>query len=266
MDAENPVTPEVAQVRERLQFLKVPIDSIPPEQIGDILYDLLNAKEGKNIVLLSVWDLLQARRNKEYRDFILNASLVIPISKSLITGIRLLTGKQAVRYMPFDFVITLLTHLENREFSLYLLGGKLRTLKKTEKNLRQTFPRLHIVGRYAGSFKRPEEPAILEAIRKASPTLLLVGKGVAGEEHWIARNDKLLPKGIRMWCSDIYDIFAELKKHPSRYSFEHGLEWVGHCWENPLRFFRIFLFLYYKILLLVYILFKRGKKSKNEDI
>jgi N-acetylglucosaminyldiphosphoundecaprenol N-acetyl-beta-D-mannosaminyltransferase len=261
VDAENPVNLENPAHRERLQFLKVPIDSIPPEQLEDTVYDLVNAKEGKNIVLLSIWDLLRARSNKEYRGFILDASLVVPISKSLAGGIRFLTGKQAVRYMPFDFVINLLALLEVREFSLYLLGGKLKTLKKTEKNLRQTFPRLHIVGRYAGSFKKQEEGAILEAIRKAAPTLLLVGKGVSGEEHWIAKNDKNLPKGLRLWCSDIYDIFAEHKKHPSRYVFDHGLEWIGYCMENPFRFLRIFIFIYYKLLLLFYWLFKRGKKN-----
>jgi N-acetylglucosaminyldiphosphoundecaprenol N-acetyl-beta-D-mannosaminyltransferase len=263
VDAENPVTPVHPIIRERIQLLKVPLDIIPPEQLADIVYELVEAKEGKNIVLLSLWDLLRARSNKEYRAFILSASLVIPISKSLVGGALFLTGKQAVRYMPFDFVISLLTLLEERGLSLYLLGGKLRILKKTEKNIRQTFPRLHIVGRYAGSFKKQEEGAILEAIRKASPTLLLVGKGVVGEEHWINRNDKQLPRGLRLWCSDMYDIFAEHKRHPSAYIFEHGLEWIGYCLENPFRIFRFFIFLYYKALLLIYWLFKKEDKQKT---
>jgi N-acetylglucosaminyldiphosphoundecaprenol N-acetyl-beta-D-mannosaminyltransferase len=263
VDLENPVTPENQIPRERLELLKVPIDTIPPEQLEEIVFDLVNSKEGKNIVLLSIWDLLRARSNKEYRNFILNASLVIPISKSLGQGLRFLTGKPTIRYMPFDFVITLLTILEAREYSVYLLGGKLRTLKKTEKNIRETFPGLHIVGRYAGSFKKQEEGIIIEAIRKASPTLLLVGKGVAGEEQWIAKHDGTLPRGLRLWCSDMYDIFAEHKKHPSRYAFDHGLEWIGYCFENPFRFFRIFSFMGYQFLLLFYKVFKRKKKDKD---
>ncbi|MDR2536219.1 MAG: WecB/TagA/CpsF family glycosyltransferase [Treponema sp.] len=265
MDAEDTVIqPETFVLRERLQLLKVPIDIVPPEQVSDIIYELVGSNEGKNIVLLSLWDLLRARSNKEYRAFILSASLVIPISKSLVGGAQFLTGKQAVRYMPFDFVISLLTALEERGLSVYLLGGKPRVLKKTEKNIRQTFPRLHIVGRYAGFFKKQEEGSILEAIRKAAPTLLLVGKGVARKEHWIARNDKLLPRGLRLWCSDIYDIFAEQKKHPTRYVFDHGLEWISYCFENPFRFFRVFLFLYYKFLVLIYWLFKLDKPGSQK--
>ena len=96
---------------------------------------------------------------------------------------------------------------------------------------------------------------IIEAIRKASPSLLLVGKGVRREEHWIARNSARLGGGLRLWCSDLFDVFAERKKHPSRTSFDYGLEWIGYCFQNPFRFFRIFPYFYYKLLLLINKLF-----------
>ena len=159
--------------------------------------------------------------------------------------------------MPFDFVVTILTILEKRAHSLYLLGGKPRILKKTEKNIRQTFPQLRIVGRYIGAFKRQDESVLLQAIRKAAPSLLLVGKGVRGEERWIARNSGQLNPGFRLWCSDLFEVFAERKNRPSRAVFDRGFEWAGYCFQHPLRFFRIFRYIYYKILLLVYKLFIR---------
>jgi N-acetylglucosaminyldiphosphoundecaprenol N-acetyl-beta-D-mannosaminyltransferase len=230
---------------------------VPQDRLTDVIYALLAEGKGRNIVLLSLWDLLRARRSGEYRSFVLNAALVIPISKSLIGGIRFLTGKNAVRYMPFEFVINLLTILEGREFSLYLLGSRRRILQKTEKNIRQTFPRLRIVGRYPGTFKRHEEPTILEAIRKASPSLLLVGRGVGGGEQWIVKNSAQLGGGLRLWCSDLFEIFAERKRRPSRKTFDRGMEWMSYCFQNPLKFFRIFPYCYYKLLLLVYRIFKK---------
>ncbi|MDR1955542.1 MAG: WecB/TagA/CpsF family glycosyltransferase [Treponema sp.] len=256
MDAEHSAE-EPAVLRERVNLLKVPLDIIQVEQLADIMRTLMESGGGKNIILLSIWDLLRARRSGTYRSYVLSAALVIPISKSLVKGVRFLTGKQAPRYMPFDFVVKLLTCLEERELSLYLLGGKLRTLKKAEKNIRQTFPYLRIVGRYVGSFRKTEEKIILEAIRKASPSMLLVGKGIAGGEQWIAKHDAQLPPGLRLWCSDLYEIFAEQRKHPSQYSFDHGLEWIGFCFQKPVRVFKVFPYVYYKILLLVYRLFKQ---------
>jgi N-acetylglucosaminyldiphosphoundecaprenol N-acetyl-beta-D-mannosaminyltransferase len=243
--------------RERITFLKVPIDIVKPDQLDRLTYNMLAEGIEQNIVLLSVWDLLRARRNSEYRDYVNKAALIIPISKSIISGIRFLQGKQAVRYMPFNFVIKLLTILEQYEYSSYLLGGRKRILFKIEKNLRETFPALRIVGRYPGGFRPHEEPIIIEAIRKASPSLLLVGKGVRGGEYWISRNSRRLGKGIRLWCSDLFDVFAERKRHPSQKIFELGLEWIGYTLQSPMKLFRFFPFMYYNLLLLVYKLFKR---------
>jgi len=250
---------ETTENRQRVNLLKVPVDIVTPDQFESVIYDLLKTGTEHNIVLLSLWDLLKARRSGEYRSYILRASLVIPISRSIISGIKFLSGLKAVRYMPFDFVINLLTILEKREFSCYLLGGRTRVILKTEKNMRQTFPRLRIVGRYPGYFKRQDEAFIIKAIKKASPSLLLAGKGIRGEERWIARNNVLLGSGLRLWCSDIFDVFAERRKHPSRAAFDKGLEWIGYCFRNPFKFFRIFSYFYYKLLLLVYRLFVHGR-------
>jgi N-acetylglucosaminyldiphosphoundecaprenol N-acetyl-beta-D-mannosaminyltransferase len=241
----------------RVSFLKVPIDIVQPDQLDRLTFNLLAEGKEQNIVLLSVWDLLRARRNSEYRDYVNKAALVIPISKSIIRGIQFLQGKQAVRYMPFNFVIKLLTILEQYEYSSYLFGGKKRVLIKIERNLRETFPGLRIVGRYPGGFRPQEEPVIIEAIRKASPSLLLVGKGVRGGECWIPRNSRRLGKGIRLWCSDLFDVFAERKRHPSERVFELGLEWIGYTMQSPIKLFRLFPFIYYNILLFFYKVLKK---------
>jgi N-acetylglucosaminyldiphosphoundecaprenol N-acetyl-beta-D-mannosaminyltransferase len=250
---------ETSEKWQRVNLLKVPVDIVPPDQLGDIVYDLLKEGKEQNIVLLSIWDLMRARRSGEYRTYVTRAALVIPISKSIISGIKFVTGKKAYRYMPFEFIVSLLTILENREFSCYLLGGKMKVLLKTERNIRQTFPKLRIVGRFPGNFKKSEEATIVKAIRKASPALRLAGRGIRGKEHWIAKNNLTLGNGLRLWCSDIFDVFAEKKKHPSRAAFNHGLEWIGYCFQKPYKFFRVFKFMYYNILLVCYRLFVKGR-------
>jgi N-acetylglucosaminyldiphosphoundecaprenol N-acetyl-beta-D-mannosaminyltransferase len=246
---------------ERINLLKVPLDIVPQEQLPDRIIELLTTRGGGNIVLLSLWDLLKARRNGEYRDYVLGASLVIPISKSIISGARSLTGKTLIRYMPFDFAVSVLTILERREFSLYLLGGTPQVLQITERNIRATFPKLRIVGRNPGGIRRQKEPGLLQAIHKAAPSLLLVAKGVRGEERWIARNCQSLSPGFRLWCSDLFEIFSERRSRPSRAVFDRGLEWVGYCLKKPWFFLRIFPWFYYKILIVTNRLFVRKKTA-----
>lgn len=250
---------EVTEKKQCVSFLKVPIDIVAPEELPDIIYGFLNDEKEHNIVLLSLWDLLKARRSGEYRSYVTRASLVLPISKSIISGLKFLTGKKAYRYMPFDFIVSTLTLLEKREYSTFLLGSKKKILNIAERNIRQTFPKLRIVGRCHGYFKKSEEGIIIKAIKKAAPSLLLVGSGVRGKEKWIAKNNVAIgAQGIRLWCSDIFDVFAEKKTHPSSSTFNAGLEWIGFCFQKPIRFFRIFPYIYYKFLLLFNKLFVKN--------
>ncbi len=248
---------ETSPVIERIKILTVPIDILPPEQLQAHILEMAKKNQRQNIVLLSIWDLLRARRSGEYRNYVTNADLVIPISKSLVGGAKFLTKRIPFRYMPFDFIIAVLTALEKRNYSIYLLGSKRSTLKKAEKNIKQTFPNLRIVGRYTGRFNKQDKPVILEAIRKASPSLLLVGKGVRGREKWLAKQQNTLNPGMRLWGSDIFEVFAEQKKRPSHATFNKGLEWIGFCLRNPFRIFKFFPYMYYKMLLLMYRLFKK---------
>ena len=248
---------------ERITLLNVPLDIVPPEELPDLILRLIpqmgeQDDERRNIVLLSLRDLLKARRNNEYLEYLSNAVLVLPISKSLVSGAKFLTGKTVFRYMPFNFVISLLSILEMKEYPVYLLGAKRKTLRKTEKNINSTFPNLKIVGRCESYMRKQDEHRVIEAIRKSSPSLLLVGKGIRGKELWIARNSNRLNSGIRLWCSDLFDVFAEKKRRPSDKVFEKGLESIGYCIKNPVRFFRIFSYLQYNILLLFYRFFKKN--------
>jgi N-acetylglucosaminyldiphosphoundecaprenol N-acetyl-beta-D-mannosaminyltransferase len=160
--------------------------------------------------------------------------------------------------MPFNFIISLLTILEGKEYPLYLLGGRSQILRKAERNIHSTFPRLRIVGRCEGYKRKQQEGAVMEAIRKSSPSLLLAGKGIRGGELWIARNSSRLNSGFRLWCSDLFDVLAEKKRRPSDAIFDRGLENIGFCFRNPLKFFRIFPYIRYLLLLLFYRIFKKG--------
>ncbi|MCL2092810.1 MAG: WecB/TagA/CpsF family glycosyltransferase [Treponema sp.] len=246
----------------RILLLKVPLDIIPPEEFPKVIDRLLLTQKRSplppascDIVLLSLWDLLKARRNREYRNYVLNAALVIPISKSLVSGTRFVTGKKVYRYMPFHFVISLLSLLEPRELSLCLLGAKPQVLRVAERNIQTTFPGIKILGRYSGGLRKQEEGAVIEAIRKAAPSLLLVGKGTRGSEHWIARNGNLLSPGFRLWCSDLFEVFAEKRQRPTDTAFEKGLEGISFILQNPFKIFRIIPYLWYKVLLIFYRIF-----------
>ena len=71
---------------ERIKVAGVPVDIVRPENLEKVLFDLLENPGTKQIVFLSVWNLLKARSNAEYKLCLENASLVLPVSKSIVNG------------------------------------------------------------------------------------------------------------------------------------------------------------------------------------
>jgi N-acetylglucosaminyldiphosphoundecaprenol N-acetyl-beta-D-mannosaminyltransferase len=244
--------PETGFPAKRISVLRIPIDILPEEKIEEAVKRLLSSGKTQQIILLSVWDLMRARRNTEFRAMVNNAGLVVPISLSIVKGARFLKREAPVRYMPFDFIIRLLGVLETTGKTVYLLGSRKKVIKTAERNIKSTFPGIRVVGRFAGFYKRSMEPDILKAARKASPSLLMVGRGVPGRERWIPRNLKRFESGLFLWCDDVFDIFAEKRRRVSKGLFRHGMEWIPYTFRRPWKFARFFAYFWYKLLLLVY--------------
>jgi len=234
------------------RILGIPLDDVSPEELDDVLTSLLKKEGLCPVVFLSLWDLLKARRNAEFRSWVEGASLVIPTSKGILRGARFLKKKVSHRYYPFDVVIRLLRILEEKGHSLYLLGGKLPYLQQAEKNLKQTFPGLRLVGRYPGYYPLQVEGDILLAMRKASPRCVLLGLGLKGKERWAERKREALPASIVIYSPETFDIISGRRVRPSRETVEKGREHVPELFRHPWRVFRGVVYLYYLLLLVVY--------------
>ena len=180
MDSQAPLN--------RISILGVPVDILPEEGIEDLVARFADGKNHQ-IILLSLWDLMRARRSGEFRTMVSGASLVLPISHSIVKGARFLRRAEPVRYMPFDFVVKLLAALEQRGKSVYLLGrhedqrpegGVQHQVDLPGAARSRALRRAPIPSRWKVPSSRP--------VKKATPSLLLVGSGVPGREKWIPRN------------------------------------------------------------------------------
>ena len=230
---------------KRIYLLDIPVDIISLEDLEEKTKEMLSSDEVHQIVFVSTLDLLKARRNTEYEKCLRNASLVIPTTKGIIRGAQFVKKKKVIRHMPFEFVIRLLGALENQNQSLYLLGQKQQDLITVENNLRTSFPNLRIVGRYVGFFPREMQTDIITAIKKASPSLLLVGRGLPGKDMWVYSMRKHVNPGITLWCSECFDIFSGKKERIPKSSWDSGTYRISGFLRRSWRFLRMFVYLYY---------------------
>jgi N-acetylglucosaminyldiphosphoundecaprenol N-acetyl-beta-D-mannosaminyltransferase len=228
------------------------MDIVQEEDLETAIRLMASAKAKQQIVLLSFRDFMLARQSAERRLMLNQAALVLPTSKTLVRGIACLKLGEARRYMPFELVIKVLGVIEKLNGTLYVLGGRTREQNITAGNLRDSFPGLKLIGRYAGYYPKEREEDILTAIKKAAPTLLLTGGGLKGRDLWIYRHKEKLHDGLYCWCAECFDIFCGKKPRLSRTQWERGLDQIPRFFKNPLRFFLIFPRLWYYLVLLVY--------------
>ena len=236
----------------RIEVVGIPVDHLPEEVFDETVLALAEGKEVRQIIFLSLWNLMRARRDKELRRTAERA-LVIPISRGIQRGAKFLKKIVPERYMPFDFmIIRLFAALEARGRSLYILGCRPAELRSIEQNLRQTFPGLRIVGRYTGHYPKSKEKDICVAIKKASPHCVVLGSGVRGREKWVDRHRGLFSPGVFIYCPSVLDIISGRKRKVSRETFQKGLEFVPELITHPWRILRGIVYLYYLILLVFY--------------
>ncbi|MFP4561891.1 MAG: WecB/TagA/CpsF family glycosyltransferase [Spirochaetia bacterium] len=243
--------------RKRTTVLDIPVDIFSEDDLDTIIQSMLENGKTNQIVFLSTSGILRARRNHDFGQCIRNASLIVPISNGIVRGAKFLKHADPNRFIPFDFVIRLLGVLEDQKGSLFLLGHRQQQLQTVESNLKASFPGLRIVGRYVGFFPREAQDNIITAIKKAAPSLLLVGKGPKGRNLWLFEKKKEFNPGITLWCGDCFDIISGKKPRPSRALWNRGLEFLPLLVRRPWRLFRIVLYWYYWILIILYRIGKR---------
>ena len=242
---------------ERINLIGVPVDVCEPENLESALLELLAKPGTKQIIFLSIWDLLKARRKNDFSECVKNADLVLPVSKSILKGARFLRKPVPVRYNPFTAVIQVLGILDSHYKSLYLLGSHKKTLMKAEKNVRDTFPGLRIVGRYVGYYSRQDEDDIVQAIFKSQPSLVLVSDGIKDKNCWAYKRRNRFSSSIFLYYKDCFGIFSDRIRRIKEKTFDRGQEMFVEIMHNPFKIFLIFPYFWYKTALLWYKLFRK---------
>ncbi|PIR96987.1 MAG: hypothetical protein COT91_03630 [Candidatus Doudnabacteria bacterium CG10_big_fil_rev_8_21_14_0_10_41_10] len=135
------------------------------------------------------------------------------------------------------FIWDIAGNAEKKGQSIFLLGGYLDTAKKVKEKLLVKFPRLKVVGTYAGT---PDEKGIVEKINKLKPDILLVAFGPIIQEKWIATNLKNLQVAVAVGLGGTFDYIAGIKPFPPGFLRYIGLEWAFRLVTQPYRIKRIF--------------------------
>lgn len=238
---------------KRYKLLGINIDQIEQEELYSYILKLSEDEKPHHIVLLDTYLLVKALFNKQLHDYINSASLVLPISRGISFGVSFLKLGVKKIYNYYNFVIGLLLYFCDYERFIYILGGKKKNIEKLDKNIKDSFPGIRLVGRYHGQYKKSFEKDLLLAIKKTCPSLILVGLPPIKQEFWIAINRHKFNKGVFVGVGEFVNIVSERGNSESFKNRAREYK-ISRKYKNPLRF------LYYVIYVLLLILSKITKR------
>ena len=245
-----------SKLMKRIKLLDVPVDCIDPDATAQVIEELLDNGQHNQVVFLSLRGLLRARRDPELMRCLRDAALILPVSLPIVQGASFLKAGSLSLFNTFEHTIRILSVIEKAKGSVYLLGARKAILEVAEENLRGSFHGIRVVGRFYGYFARTVEPDIVTAIKKSSPSMVLVGSGVPGKDKWLNRHRRELNPGISLWGGNCFEVFAGKEKQTSRKLHAAGLGVLSGIGRRPWRLAAVFPYLFYLVLLLGYRIFK----------
>jgi N-acetylglucosaminyldiphosphoundecaprenol N-acetyl-beta-D-mannosaminyltransferase len=254
--AGEPVSRRGTELAKRIHIGKAPVDIVEPRNLLIVLARLLQSRGGSQIVFVRSWDLYRAHHDPLLMKTLQHAALVLPVSRMIQSMARFLGLARPPRYYPFDSIIRILTWLESMGGSLFLLGGTQSDIASVDQNVRQTFPHIRLLGRYAGRFPDRMSPQVAMAIKKADPDILLAGGGLRGRERWLYAQRSHLNNGLMIWSAEWFE-FVRLRRHrPVKTAIRSGREWISELLSHPRRIFRIVPLMFFWLRLLAIRLFR----------
>ena len=234
----------------RPTILGVPFD---PVTLGEALQRLLamlhgstqnpasaEATVGRHVMTPNNEMLVEGTRNPEVLKVMQGTALNLPDSTGVVWAARRQGTPLKERVTGVDTVLTLMGAID-AEHTVFFLGAAPGVAEKAAEYLTFQFPRLRVVGTFAGSPKEEDAPGIIQKINASGARILLVAYGAPKQDLWIHKHLKELSHvQIAMGVGGTFDFFAGVRKRAPLFLRRVGLEWLWRLILEPSRWKRIF--------------------------
>jgi N-acetylglucosaminyldiphosphoundecaprenol N-acetyl-beta-D-mannosaminyltransferase len=228
--------------REAVNLLGVHVSVLSIEALVNFVSRTILARGKARAVYANIYAINLAQELNWFRDFFNRSDVVYCDGFGVKWGARLLRLRIPYRYTPPDWIKLLAAECARQSFSLYLLGARPGVAEKVAGILKQQFPNLMIAGTHHGYFdKSPdnvENEAVLHAINKTSPDILLVGLGMPLQERWLMENWDRFEAKVALPVGALFDYLAGEFPRAPHWMTDHGLEWIGRLIVEPHRLWR----------------------------
>lgn len=231
---------------DKLSIMGVRIDNVSMDEVVKISEKKIEENEQYIIYTPNTEFVMMCQKDEEFLRLMNKSDINIPDGVGLIYAAKIKKHPLKEKVAGYDLSVNLLKMANDKGLKLYVVGGKPGVADLAMKNVKETYPRINIVGAQHGYFKgshlgnfgHEDELAIIEDINKHQPHILFVGFGAKKQEQWIEHNKDLLKANIIIGNGGTLDGLAGLVKRAPEIYIKLGLEWLYRLVKEPKRITR----------------------------
>lgn len=228
-----------------IRLLGVRIHTLGMRALLDHLDVVIEGGRRAFVAYVNVHALNLAVELEDFRRIVGGADVVFCDGNGLRLGAWMAGSRLPHRYSPPDWIEHLCEMCARRGYSLYFVGGRPGVAQQAAERLVHRFPGLRIVGTQHGYFDAavgtPDNSAVIAAIGRANPNIVLVGLGMPLQERWIHANASELDANVVMTVGAMFDYVAGVTYRAPRWVTDSGFEWLGRLLVEPRRLWRRYL-------------------------
>ncbi len=228
-----------------MMLLGVRIDPVRKTELHGVLAELLADGRQHMIATPNPEMLVLAHRQPEFATLLNQSDLNVPDGIGLVFASKFLGAPLPERVTGVEVLFALAELAVRSSAVLYLLGDAPGVAERAALTLRRTLPKLRVVVDAGGvilerSPEWQEDPAIMERIRGAKPTMLGVALGHGKQEKWIRDHLAGLPSvRIAVGVGGAFHYYAGTTPRAPNRLQRMGLEWLWRLFKEPRRLRRI---------------------------
>ena len=227
----------------KVEILGVKIDNLSLQEVLEKVGQFSESKNQHFIVTPNPEFLIAGQKDKKFREILNYADIACADGMGLIYAADFLE-KKLWRITGVDLVWAISELAEQKNSSIFFLGGEPDIARKTGEILKQNFPNLLVAGAESGGVIVDPDAEDLELIRKINncqPKILFVAFGQVKQEKWIFSHlDRLPSVKVAIGVGGTFDYISGKIKRAPEILQEIGLEWLYRLIKDPKRWPRIF--------------------------
>lgn len=227
-------------MRTTVRILDVEVDAVTQGQAVAMIGEAIDARRGHGgapfqVATVNPEFVMMARRDREFRAILRDASLRVPDAVGMMLAARILGQPLPERVPGVELVEAVARAAAERGDRLFLLGAAPGVAEVAAERLVFGAPGLAVVGTFAGDASEDGDAAALERIRTATPDIVLVAYGAPAQERWSQRNLAVSGASVSIGVGGTFDYLAGRARRAPAPLRRMGLEWLFRLVTQPWR-------------------------------